>query len=130
VGRYYVYLYLDPEGGGCILGSPDRLEGLDTTNDGDSDENEGPGQKDANARSFLSEIEEKLNVGIAEMDKDGLEITLCATNFEDFVARIYFREWVWYSISRFDRDDTLDGQIPRLKEYLVKIFSEKGRRLA
>jgi hypothetical protein len=53
---------------------------------------------------------------------------LHATSFEEFLVRIYFAEWTDWLLcgSRCDH-----GQIPdNLKEYLIRMYSEKGRSLS
>jgi hypothetical protein len=125
------YLYLDRDGGHCILGSTYNFQFYydqpSSTYDDLSDTSDR-----VHIRSQRLRKQEKLQAALTTTDREvGCEIVcdaidfdlqLHATSFEEFLVRTYYEEWAtWFT-------DDEPGNLPDpLKEYLVHVFSEKGR---
>jgi hypothetical protein len=135
---------MDTAGGECVIGSGCELEeedGEEEEEDGEEEEEDDEDEEGGGADGkeggrtrkprddILTEEERELGVGVGDADK----CTLHATGFEEFLARTYFAEWASFVKSplRGRSPEPEPQELPQaLTDYLVQVFSEKGRATA
>jgi hypothetical protein len=108
-----------------VLGSDFDPETLTTFSEDEGERNtEGDETKskktiqDAALKSMDKEL------GIDLVDTGRPVFTLCATSFEEFLARTYFDQLAFFY--GYDKDEENPILSQPLKEYLVSVFSMKG----
>jgi hypothetical protein len=98
---------MDNTGGHCVLGSPQMF----------GDDNEAPS-------SDVTNNIQALDISHLELD---YQLHLHATEFEEFLVKIYFSELAWYWVHGFpveQRQDIMEDKIPaELEEFLVRVFT-------
>lgn len=123
-GCGYWVLYVDSDGHHCILSSAWQMDLIHVEDDDD------------NRDTALSEEEKRLGVQVAYC-RDCEELALEATDFETWLAYLYFSQQVAFlslHSSMFSMDhkrDCVPGKdvkIPeKVQEFLVNVFTEEGR---
>jgi hypothetical protein len=71
-------------------------------------------------------MDKGLGIGLVDIDRSGF--TLCATSFEEFLARTYFDQLA--SFYGYDKDEENPILPQPLREYLISVFSTKGRAVS
>jgi hypothetical protein len=73
----------------------------------------------------LTPTEKELGIIVAVAEDFSAQL-LFSTSFEEFLVRTYFEEWAFIS----SEDHPIGEPVPAtLKEYLVRVYSEKGRNM-
>jgi hypothetical protein len=113
---YRWYLYLDAQGGECVIGTEVNLASMANGPGPDGDDSDDEEDDEVNIMDYV--------------DIDHAEVRLHATGFEEFLIRTYFAEWASFFGSP-DDDTQEKRELPQaLREHLYKAFSDRGRALA
>jgi hypothetical protein len=123
---YSWYLFLDKNGGECVIGSANEAwaalpEIYGRYKDRDVYENEG-----INGWTELSPLEEEL--AVCALDMDGVEeMNVFATSFEAFLASVYHAAWADHALSAEDGKTALDPLPKPIEEFLINVCTKHGR---
>ena len=118
-GCYYWCLYLDTNGGHCVVGT-------DSSKPTKEDE---PDYFDA-LFDRLTPLERGLN--IVPLDpEECCDCVMEGTSFEEWLVAMYYVQWAWFVLEESSKDPPppvkWDGKLEPLKEYIVRVYTEKGR---